>query len=249
MSDLGSKIKGWCQEQSLALAAEQDDDAGLVYVVTMPGEPALFLMIRGSGAEPDPVTVTHTFEMPVPQEVQSDPEGREQVATLLERTAASRSGLVDCLLKDIEGKPTSEIAITLHGDGLTKQSFLSALTEISKVRRVVTWGLDNMTLAMDTLTDMSAMVQETEALASEISKVAEGMEEAVAGEEAAPSPEAVSAEAPPPPPPPLEPTPAPAAEAAPPPAPERRFCSSCGRETKPGQRFCIGCGTSLEPQG
>jgi hypothetical protein len=248
MSDLGSKIKGWCQEQSLALAAEQDDDAGLVYVVTMPGEPALSLMIRGSGAEPDPVTVTHTFEMPVPQEVQSDPEGREQVATLLERTAASRSGLIDCRLVNGDGRTAAEVSVTLHGDGLTKQSFLSALTEISKVRRVVTWGLDNMTLAMDTLTDMSAMVQETEALASEISKVAEGMEEAVAAEEAAPPSEAVSAEAPPPPSPP-EPAPAPAAEAAPPPAPERRFCSSCGRETKPGQRFCIGCGTSLETQG
>jgi hypothetical protein len=237
MSDLGSKIKGWCQEQSLGLAAEQDDDAGLVYVVAMPGEPALSVTIRGAGAEPDPVMVTHTFEIPVPEGVQRDPEGREQVATLLERTAASRSGLIDCRLVDGDGKSSAEVSVTLYGDGLTKQSFLSALTEISKVRRVVAWGLDNMALAMDTLTDMSAMVQETEALASEISKVAEGMEEAVAAEEAAP-----------PPPDAAPATSAPAPQAPSPPTPARRFCSNCGREAKPGQRFCIGCGTSLEGQ-
>jgi hypothetical protein len=235
MSDLGNKIKGWCQEQSLAITEEQDDDAGLVYVVTVPGEPALSVTIRGSGTEPDPVIVTHTFDISVPDEVQKDPEGQDQVATLLERTAASRSGLIDCRLRNGEGKPTSEIAVTLYRDGLTKQSFLSALMEISKVRRVVAWGLESMALATNTLTDITAMMKETEALATEMSKVTEGMEE-TAPEEAAP------------PPPPPEAAPAPSPEAPPTPAPARRFCSSCGRETKPGQRFCIGCGTSLEGQ-
>ncbi len=274
MSDLGNKIKGWCQEQSLGLTEEQDDDAGLAYVVTLPGEPALSVTIRGSGAEPDPVIVTHSFEMAVPAEVQKDPEHREQLATLLERVATGRSGLIDCLFKDSGGKPTSEIAVTLHRDGLTKQSFLSALTEIGKVRRVVTWGLDSMALATDTLTDITAMMEETEALASEISKVTEGMEEAAAAEEAAPPPpEAVPApeptpvsEAPPPPPQaplaepaqapeaPPEPTPAPTPpppppEPAPPPAPAGLFCPKCGKQAKPDQRFCIGCGTSLEGQG
>lgn len=235
MSDLGNKIKGWCQEQSLGLTEEQDDGAGLAYVVTPPGEPALTVAISGSGTEPDPVMVTHSFEMAVPNEVQKDPGYREQLATLLERVAAGRCGLIDCLLKDGQGKPTSEIAVTLYRDGLTKQSFLSALTEISKVRRVIAWGLENMALATDTLTDITAMMKETEALASEISKVTAGMEETPTEEAAAP-PESAPAEVSPSPPPA-------AAQTA---TPSGRFCPNCGKQAKAGQRFCIGCGTALE---
>jgi hypothetical protein len=143
-----------------------------------------------------------------------------------------------------EGKPAAEVLITLHADGISKQSFFSALEEVRKVVRVVTWELEGISAATDILSDVRAVVDQTGAIASEMAGAAEGLRTPAAAEEAPPSEEASPA---------VEPVPAPepaaVPEAPPTPTPAPRFCPSCGKEAKPGQRFCIGCGTSLEAQG
>jgi hypothetical protein len=242
MSAIGDRIKGWCQEESLGLVSERDDEAGLVYVIALADQPALSVTIRGSRPEPDPVLVTHTFEMSIPDEMQRVAEGQEQVAALLERAAASRSGLIDCRPTQAEGKPAAEVSVTLHGDGLTKQCFLSALEDIRKMRRVVGWGLEGISQLASGLVDARAAMEDTEALAAEVAQAAEVVQEAAAAPEAeAPSP---------------EPTPEPAEVAPSSPSaavpgvttPTGRFCPNCGKQAKSDQRFCIGCGTSLETQ-
>ncbi len=177
--------------------------------------------------------MTHAFGVPVPEEVREEEDWREKVARLVESVAISRSGLIQCRLREGEEEPTAEVVVTLHHDGITKQSFLTALEETEKVRRVIEWGLESISSSIGILSDVRSVVEQTEALTSEVSKGAEGVEEPVAP---------VSA-----------PTAAPTAITPPPEAVPLelagRFCSKCGKEAKPGQRFCIGCGTSLEVQG
>jgi hypothetical protein len=152
----------------------------------------------------------------------ADPEGPQQIATLLERVAANRSGLVECHPPAREGKTPAEVVVTLHEDGLSKHSFLTALEEVSKVTRVIAWELEGISMSAEVLSEVQSIVAQTGALASEVAQ---------AGQEA--------------PPPAEEPTPAPAPPPAPA-APAGVFCPNCGRQAKPQQRFCTGCGAPLE---
>lgn len=231
MTALGDNIKRWCQVESLSVVIQQDDDVALACDVSISSDPPLTVSVRSSEHPAARTLLSHTFEPSVPAEVAGADQGNERVTALLERVTTSRSGLVECHLVEPTERPTVEIVATLHEDGMTKQGLLSALEEIRKVRSVIAFELEEMGLA-------ASMVSEAQ------SRLGSIVEEAPATAEAISPPEAATVQAQPQP----EPTPAPPPE-APPPAPTRRFCSSCGRETKPGQRFCIGCGTSLEGQG
>ena len=242
MTPLGDSIKRWCQEESMALVVDQDDEAGLAYDVSLAGEPALSVSVRASGPQPSRVLLTHAFELTLPAELSAEPEGPQRLATVLERVSASRSGLVECRPVVEEGKPAAEVLVTLYADGISKQSFLNALEEVRKVVRVVTWELEGISAATEILSDVRAVVDQTDAIASGIVKAAEGPRAAAAAVEAPPPPEEASPAVELTPEPTVEPPP----EAPPPPAPTPRFCPSCGREKKPGQRFCIGCGAPLE---
>jgi hypothetical protein len=253
MSVIGDKITRWCEEESLSLDAQRDDETALNYVIALPGDPVTSITVSASGADPDRVLLTHAFDMTVPAEVRAEEDWRQQVARLVESVAVSRSGLVQCRLLEEKEKPTAEVVVTLHHDGIMKQSFLTALEETRKVRQVIEWGLEGISSSVEILSNARSVVEQTEALASEMSKAAEGGEEPAA---AAPPPKAApTAITPITPPPeaeaePAAPTPPPPPpEPAPPPAPAGLFCPKCGKQAKPEQRFCIGCGTSLEGQG
>jgi len=222
MTVLGDKIKRWCQEESLSVVAEQDNEAGLACTVSLPGESPLSISVRASGPQPSRILLVCAFDLSVPAKMVADPEGPQQIATLLERVAANRSGLVECHPPAREGKTPAEVVVTLHEDGLSKHSFLTALEEVSKVTRVIAWELEGISMSAEVLSEVQSIVAQTGALASEVAQ---------AGQEA--------------PPPAEEPTPAPAPPPAPA-APAGVFCPNCGRQAKPQQRFCTGCGAPLE---
>jgi len=251
MTVLGDNIKRWCQEESLSLIVEQDDEAALACAVSLPADPPLSISVRASGPLPSRVVLGQVFELPAPAEMSADPEGPQRIAMLLERVAAGRSGLVECRQTAQEGKPAAEAVVTLHQDGISKQSFLSALEEVRKVVRVIAWELEGISAAEDVLSEVRAVVEQSGAFTSEFTQAAEGLRAAATPVEAPPPQEAAPPE--PAPAPLAEPAPAPQPavppEPTPPPAPAGLFCPKCGKQAKPEQRFCIGCGAPLEGQG
>jgi hypothetical protein len=247
MSVVGDKIKRWCQEESLPLVVEQDDETGLACSVSLSGEPPLSISVRGSGPQPSQVHLQHTLELSLPAQVSSDPEGPQRIAAVLERVAAARSGLVECRPTAEQGKAAAEVVVTLHEDGMTKQVFLTALEELRKVARVITWDLEGVSATTEILSDVQAFVEKTEALASEMERAAGDVEEPAPPVEEPPTqPDTAQVEEAPAP---AEPSPPPQAPPAPTPpaaAPASLFCPNCGRQAKPEHRFCIGCGTPLD---
>jgi len=232
MTVLGDKIKRWCQEESLSVVAEQDDEAGLACTVSLPGESPLSISVRASGPQPSRILLVCAFDLSVPAKTVADPEGPQQIATLLERVAANRSGLVECHPPAREGKTPAEVVVTLHEDGLSKHSFLTALEEVSKVTRVIAWELEGISMSAEVLSDVRAIVEQAGTFASEVAQVGGKADAPASAPAATVTPAPVSPPAPAPPP-----------AAAPPAA---VFCPNCGRQAKPQQRFCSGCGTSLE---
>ena len=228
MALLADNIKRWCQEESLSLVSRQGDESLLSYVITLPGDPPLSVDVTASADTSRRILLSHTAPLPITQD-SSDPGAPQRVAALLERVAASRSALVDCRLIQREGEPTAQIVVTLHEEGATKQSFLVALEEIRNVRRVVAWEMETMALTLGLVSDIRSraakIAQQTEALASEAAEAVAAAEATVAPTEA----------------PPLAPSPSPA-----PAAPAGVFCTTCGRQARPGARFCTGCGATLE---
>ena len=243
MALLADNIKLWCQEESLSLVPRQGDESALSCVITLPGDPPLSVDVTASPDTSRRILLSHTAPLPATQD-SSDPDAPQRVAALLERVAASRSALVDCRLLQGEGEPTAQIVVTLHEEGVSKHSFLSALGEIGKVRRVIAWEMETMALTLGLVSDIRScaaeIAQRTEALASDAAEAV-----AAAGASAAPTrPPPPAAE----PPPPQPPAPAPPPAPVPPPtaAAASLFCPNCGRQARPGARFCSGCGASLE---
>lgn len=168
-----------------------------------------------------------TCEGELPPEIQGVVEMAhlEQAAMGQARSAATPAL---CEAKDVGGKQWVGFRFPLHLDGLTRNELTTAIWGAWKAQEL---------LAMEILA-----FKQFDALSSKLAMPEAGME--TPQEAAARPPDAPPSTEPATP----EPAPAPTPEAAPP-SPARRFCSSCGRETKPGQRFCIGCGTPLEGQG
>ena len=132
----------------------------------------------------------------------------------------------------------AEIAVTLHEEGMSKQSFLAALEEVRKVERVISWELESLALTLGMMSEVHSRVADitarTEALATDAaSAVAKAEAEAAAADvPAAPT---------------VDPSPAsPVTEGTPGPTPTRLFCTNCGRQVRPQQRFCTVCGSPLE---
>ena len=237
MTALGDKIRRWCEEESLSAVVEQDDESALACAVSPPGDPSLSIAVRASGPQPSRVLLAHTFELPIPVEIAADPDAPQRIATLLDRVAASRSGLIDCRPLAPEGK-AAEVTLTLHADGISKQNFLCALDEVCKVVRVIEWELEGISAAADIVSNVRSLVEQTGTFASELAQAvaapAEGLASPAQPEGAPPT---SAAPQPPPPAPAATPVAAPAAGV---------FCTECGRQARPGARFCNGCGSPLE---
>ncbi len=231
MTVLGDRIERWCQEESLSVVVEQDDEAGLACTVSLPGEPSLSVSVRASGQQPSRLLLACTFDLPVQPEMAADPEGPQRIAMLLERVAASRSGLVECHPSRPDGKPAEVVVIILHEDGLNKQSFLTALTRTEEGHPQSSPGSWKGCPRVQRFCLRCKPSLSRRALLPRVAKT---------GREAdtpASAPAATVTPAPAPPPAPAAPAPA----AAP-----SRFCPSCGRQAQPQQRFCTGCGATLE---
>jgi hypothetical protein len=239
VTQLGDSIRRWCSEESLQAVVEHDDDEALACSISIAADPPLSVAVRSEGRDSPRMLLTSTFALSLSEEVARREETKGRVSALLERVAAARSSLVGCRLLGEITSPTVEVAVTLHGDGFTKQVFLTALAEIEKVRKVVSFEVETMGLAVSMVSEMQSrvggIVKEADALASQAARGAEELPASAASAEAPPAP----AGKPSPP-----PSPPPTAEAVPMPA--TRFCPSCGRQAKAEHRFCIGCGTPLE---
>lgn len=234
MSVIGDRIKKWCKEESTVFEMRREDSTGFEYSVAPPVTPEIRAAVRASGPDPDRVAITHAFDLPVPPDMQQAEGWHDQLSSLLESVAVNRPGLIRCWLVDGTDPPVAEVAVTIHGDGLTKQSFLTALDEVGKVRRVIEWGIEGVMSSVEILSNVSSVVEQAEALASEMSAPGQGAPSPEPSPDSAPTvigrPEEIEA---------------PVATA---PAPAKRFCPKCGREAKPAQRFCVGCGASLGSQ-
>jgi hypothetical protein len=223
---LTDSITRWCEQESLAIIVERDEATAFGGAISLPGEPELSVGVRASTGEPGRALLSHAFELPIPSEIAADAEAATRIADLVERVAASRSSLLECLQTIQAGKTTIEVVVTLHEDGMSKQSFLTALEEIRKVRRVVEWELDAMAQTVGLMSEvqsgLGAIVERTGALASDAAKAVQEFEAPAAADTAAPQP---------------QPAAAPDASV---------FCTECGRQARPGARFCNGCGSPLE---
>lgn len=242
---LADSIKRWCEQESLAITVDRDDEVAFVGAISLPGEPALSVAVRASGGEPVRLLLSHSFELPIPAEMAADAEKESRIAALVERVAASRSTLLECRQTVQEERMAIELAVTVHEDGMSKQGFLTALEEVRKVGRVVEWELEALALTAGLMSevrsDLGTIVERADTLASDAAKAAEELQIPAAPAEVPPPPaEGAPLAAEPGP----APSPPPTAEAAPTPA--ARFCPSCGRQAKKEHRFCIGCGSSLD---
>jgi hypothetical protein len=236
----GANIQHWCKEESLSVVIETDDDEALACSISIGAEPPLSVAVRSEGRDSARILLSSSFELTLSEEVARRDEAKGRLEAMLERVAASRSALVGCRLLGGMEQPAVEVVVTLHGDGFTKQGFLTALAEIEKVRKLVSLEVEAMSLAINMVSEMESrvggIVAEADKLASEAAQAAKDAEErpVPAGSGEAPPPAAAE--------PGPAPSPPPTAEAARP----ARFCASCGRQAKPEHRFCIGCGSPLE---
>ena len=73
MTVLGDSIKRWCQEESVSVAAQQDDETALDYAVTLSGDPPVSISLRASAERPGRVVLSHTAHMSLPEEAAREP--------------------------------------------------------------------------------------------------------------------------------------------------------------------------------
>jgi len=176
--------------------------------------------------------------MPLPDELAADAEATQRLTALLERVAASRSLLVECSLLPSQGELKTQIVVTLHEEGMSKQSFLAALEEVRKVERVIGWEVESMAMALGMMSEVHSRVADiaarTEALGSDAASAVAEAEAAAALTE---------------PPPAVEPS-QPQAETAvvveQSDASSDVFCRNCGQHVRPDARFCRACGANLK---
>jgi hypothetical protein len=239
-------VKRWCQEESLSCSDLQESDATLACVVTLPGDPPRSVEVREFASHPGRILVSSVVQMPLPDALAGDADAPERFAALLERVAASRSSLVDCVLLPNSDGLRMQISASLYEEGMSKQSFLAALEEVRKVERVIGWELESMAATMEMMSDVhsrvAGIVARTEALASDAAGAVAEAEDAAAAptESAAPVSEPVAMDAPP-----VAVEPEPAWQEGPPPQAER-FCTNCGAAIRGAAKFCRTCGARLE---
>ena len=236
MTAIEDTVKRWCQEESLLFVSQQETGAVLAFAVALPGDPSLNVTVRALASRPGRLLISNIVQIPLPEELAADAEAPQRFTSLLEHVAASRSLLVDCALLPGQGELKAEIAVTLHEEGMSKQSFLAALEEVRKVERVISWEVESLALTLGMMSEVHSRVADitarTGALATDTASAVAEAEAAVADVAAAPT---------------VEPSPAsPVTERAPEAPPTRLFCTNCGREVRPQQRFCTVCGSRLE---
>ena len=239
MTAIEDTVKRWCQEESLSFIAQQESDATLACAVTLPGDPPLSVAVRAPASKPGRLLVSNIVQMPLPDELAADAEAPQRLTALLERVAASRSLLVECSLLPSPGELKTQIVVTLHEEGMSKQSFLAALEEVRKVERVIGWEVESMAMALGMMSEVHSRVADiaarTEALASDAAS-------AVAEAEAA----AALTEPPPPAVEPSQPQAETAVVAEQSDASSDVFCRNCGQQMRPDARFCRACGANLK---
>ena len=239
MTAIEDTLKRWCQEESLSFVSQQEADAALACAVALPGDSSLTVTVRALAPHPGRLLVSNIVQIPLPEELAADAEAPQRLTALLERVAASRSLLVDCALLPGQGELKAEIAVTLHQEGMSKQSFLAALEEVRKVERVISWELESLALALGMMSEVYSRVADitarTEALATDAASAVAEAEAAAALTE--------------PPPPAVEPS-QPQAEAAvvaeQSDASSDVLCPNCGQQMRSDARFCRSCGANLK---
>jgi hypothetical protein len=238
MTELRERIERWCREESLELAVAKDDEGGLVCTLPSFGEPKLAITVRSAAEGPGRLLLAHTFEFAVPEELATDAQGAERFSGLVEGIALARSALVECRPSWGQGRASAEVAVTVFAEGLTKQSFLTALDEVRKVGVLLGRELEAASMSAGVLAEVQSIIAQSAAFASSATPDAAQAEAAapIAGEAATPA---------------VEP-PQPQAEAAvvaeqPAAAPDV-FCPNCGTPVRSGARFCRSCGANLEEE-
>jgi hypothetical protein len=154
---------------------------------------------------------------------------------IAETLALSRSALVECRPAWGEGRASVEVVVTVFEDGLSKQSFLTALDEVTKAGVLIGRELESASLAAGVLAEVQGIIAQTGAIASAMT--AEPAPEAPVVVEQEAQPEvSVTVEQP-------EPAAAMAFEKAE--STENVFCPNCGYQSRADARFCRSCGGRL----
>ena len=150
-------------------------------------------------------------------------EKEEDVNRMLGGLLASRSSLISCSLERTGDRATINMSHPVYVDGLTRHSFLSALTDIDRFTTIVDLSL----------TSLASVTRVRRATEEAINKAQGELQKSVAP--ISPEPQHT----------PPEPgrRPAPARRARPTRRPRARTCSKCGSIVPAGDRFCRNCGT------
>jgi len=179
MTELRERIERWCREESLEMATARDDEGGFDCNVSLFGEPSLAISIRSAAGAPGRLLVAHTFDFAGPDELAGGADPAERFVALCEAVALGRSALVECRPSWGQGRASAEVGVTVFAEGLTKQSFLTALDEVRKVGLLLERELQAASMSAGVMAEVQGIVEQSSALASTVAaSAAAGAEEA-----------------------------------------------------------------------
>jgi len=217
------KVMAWCaDDQSLRAEAMTADPESRFSIRVNTGTGELQINSPKHGVER--IVLERKIALTTEQKkmlAEAGVEKEEDVNRMLRGLLASRSSLISCSLERTGDRATINTSHPVYLDGLTRHSFLSALTDIDRFTTIVDLTLRNLASA--------ARVRR--ATEEAINKAQAELEQSVA-----PTPEPLRAPEP-------ERRPAPARRARPARRPKARTCRKCGAIVPKGDRFCRNCGT------
>ena len=129
------EIERWCRDASLGYTVDQPGEPGFRASVLLDDPPDLLVIeVQGPDKAGEPLRLRHAFDLPAADGPQLT---RERTAELLEAAVLQRSALVDAKLQGDAVPPTVEMVAVIHEDGLSRHTFMTALFECQKLRRIL----------------------------------------------------------------------------------------------------------------
>jgi hypothetical protein len=150
MSTLEAQIRSWLDQEQLTIS---EGPGGLV-VPLSDGEGTAGIDL----SEQDRVRLTHSFAPDTLSALTAQPESSQRLGILLDSVTDNRPGLITTSIHNT----TITLTITLHGDGTTKQEILTALSDLTKMRRLITNGITWTLLVLNQPTGAPAEPKTTE---------------------------------------------------------------------------------------
>ena len=217
------KVMAWCaDDQSLRAEAVSADPESRFSIRVNTGAGELQINYPKRGVER--VVLERKTALTAEQQkmlAEAGVEKEEDMNRMLRGLLASRSSLISCSFERNGERATISTSYPVYLDGLTRHSFLSALTDIDRFTTIVDLTLRNIASAARVRRATEEAINKTQA----------ELEKSVV-----PTVEQLPAREP-------ERRPATARRARPVRRPKARTCRKCGAAVPKGDRFCRNCGT------